>query len=194
MPEIICENMQRIIVVGHAGSGKTMMAIWIAKQLGLPHIELDALHWGPGWQPRDQAFIADVERLTQEPCWVLDGNYGKSRHISWARADTIIWLDYPLALIYWRLVKRTAKRVVSRQELWNENRETLWGAVFASDSLFAHVFKTRKSRPETYERLMRSEEYGHLRWVRLRTLRETHRWQGKLIDTQGTKKEPSNKG
>ncbi len=42
--------MQRISVIGTSGSGKTTVARRIAESLGFPHVELDALHWEPGWK------------------------------------------------------------------------------------------------------------------------------------------------
>src|SRR5436305_799712 len=40
---------QRLVVVGTSGSGKTTLAREIARRRALPHVELDALHWGPNW-------------------------------------------------------------------------------------------------------------------------------------------------
>lgn len=50
---------RRIAVVGASGSGKTTFARRLAERLGIPHIELDAIHWGPDWTPaRDDDFRA----------------------------------------------------------------------------------------------------------------------------------------
>lgn len=75
----------RISVVGTTGSGKTTLACQIAGRLKIPHIELDALHWGPDWtQAPLQLFRARVTDAVKGGAWVVDGNYGKVRDIVWA--------------------------------------------------------------------------------------------------------------
>ena len=118
--------MPRISVVGTSGSGKTTVAFRAAEALGVPHIELDALHWEPNWveAPRD-VFRARVSEATEDDNWVADGNYSKVRDILWEQADTVLWLDYPFHTIFLRLLKRTLRRTYNRERLWNDNRETL---------------------------------------------------------------------
>jgi len=90
---------QRISVVGTSGSGKTTLARQIFQSIDIPHIELDALHHEPNWTeaPID-VFRKRVEQSLSGNSWVVDGNYSKVRDIVWSRADTVIWLDYPLPL------------------------------------------------------------------------------------------------
>jgi adenylate kinase family enzyme len=45
-------EMARTVVIGTSCSGKTTFARDLARTLGLPHIELDALHWQPNWVSR----------------------------------------------------------------------------------------------------------------------------------------------
>lgn len=120
--------MRRIIVIGTTGSGKTTLARAIACRLRLPHGEQDAWNHLAGWQeaPLPQFRVA-VDTFTAQPGWVMDGNYSKARDIGWARADTLVWLDYPAQVVFWRVLTRTLRRVVGRQELWNGNRETWRG-------------------------------------------------------------------
>jgi adenylate kinase family enzyme len=55
-------GMQRIVVVGTTGSGKTTMAGQLAGRLGYPHVEQDALNWGPDWTMRpNEEFLALVD-------------------------------------------------------------------------------------------------------------------------------------
>ena len=99
---------RRIVVTGTTGSGKTTFARALAARLGLPHAEQDAWNHLPGWQeaPVEQ-FRAAVDTFTAQPGWVMDGNYTKANDIGWARADTLIWLDYAAPLVFWRLLRRT---------------------------------------------------------------------------------------
>jgi adenylate kinase family enzyme len=93
---------QRILVVGATGSGKTTLASRLAGILGVPHVEMDALHWKPGWEhvgDEDMCNLVDV--ATRAEAWVLDGNYGVTREIVWPRAQAVAWLDLPLLIVFW---------------------------------------------------------------------------------------------
>jgi adenylate kinase family enzyme len=61
-------------------------------------------------------------------------------------AHTVVWLDYPLWLIYWRLFRRSLKRIISREILWNNNRESFYSQFFAKDSLFVRAKQMYKRR------------------------------------------------
>ena len=91
--------MQRINVVGASGSGKSTFGAALAQRLQGTLVELDELFWRPGWQqtPNDE-FRAAVDAALAVDCWVVCGNYNsRVRDIVWGRADTVVWLDYPLA-------------------------------------------------------------------------------------------------
>ncbi len=120
--------MQRISVIGSSGSGKTTVARRLSRVLGLPHLELDSVFHQPGWEPLpDPEFRARLEEFASGPKWVVDGNYTShgTAELVWPRADSVVWLDLPRRSTTWRVTKRTIKRAVTREELWNGNREPL---------------------------------------------------------------------
>ena len=122
---------RRIVIVGSSGSGKTTLAKTVAERLGLPHVEIDSLQWQPNWQEAGLPILRTrISEALAGPTWVVDGNYAQLRDITWARGDTLIWLELPLAIVLWRLFARTFKRIFTREILWNGNRETLRGAFF----------------------------------------------------------------
>ena len=170
-------NGQRIVVIGTTCSGKTTLAAQLAQRLDVCHVELDALNWQPNWTEAPlEAFRARVTEALSTNTWVVDGNYRKVRDIVWTRADTIIWLDYSLTVILARLFKRTLRRIVTRQELWNGNRETLRGTLLSRDSLLLWALKTyRRRRRETPLWLARPE-HQHLTAIHLTSPRATDRW------------------
>jgi len=170
--------MERISVVGTSGSGKTTLAAELAQRLGYPHIELDALHWGPDWQlPTTEDFWATVaEAISQHDQWVIDGNYSRARDIVWARADTVVWLDYPLPLILWRLFFRTLRRTLTQEELWSGNRESFRQAFFSRNSILLWAINTYPRRRREYPALFARPEYAHLEPVHLRSPQQTRAW------------------
>jgi adenylate kinase family enzyme len=167
---------RRIAVVGVTGSGKTTLARELAARLGYVYIELDALHWMPNWveAPTDQ-FRQALTTLLKTECWVVDGNYSKARDLIWTQAEMLIWLDYPLPLILWRLWLRTWRRIRSKERLWNGNHER-WQVFLSRDSLFLWAVQSQRKHRRTYPALLTQAEYAHLRLVRLHSPAETQRW------------------
>jgi adenylate kinase family enzyme len=129
---------KHIAVLGPTGSGKTTLARAIGHARGLPVIELDSLFHGPNWTPASAyQFRAEVaQQLFAHPAgWVTDGNYSQVRDLILVRADTVIWLQLPFFTVHWRVWRRTLRRLVTRERLWNNNRES-WRKTFLSkDSL-----------------------------------------------------------
>ena len=171
------ERCRRIAVVGTTGAGKTTLARGLAQGLGLRHVELDALYWEPKWTPATtDAFRKRAAQALSGDGWVVDGNYGQVRDIIWSRADTIVWLDYSLPVIFWRLVWRTFWRVGTQAELWNGNRERLREQFFSRDSLFLWALRTYRKRRGQYPMLFAQPEHAHLTVVHLCSPRATRAW------------------
>jgi len=130
MQEQTGERARRIRVVGVSGAGKTTFARELARRSGRAHLELDAVFWDAGWTYRDldaaHALVADFVRA--HPEWVIDGNWssrleGRLEPGTDGGADLIVWLDYARPVVMRRLVRRTLRRAVLRENLWHGNRE-----------------------------------------------------------------------
>lgn len=160
------EALSRVAVVGTSCSGKTTFATCLADCLRVPHIELDALYWGPNWTPRsDEEFRTQVALATSQDRWVSDGNYTKVRDILWKRAVTVIWLNYAFSTIFWRALYRTVNRVVTGAELYSGNRESFSQAFCSRDSILWWVITTYRSRRREYPELFKREEFSHLQVI-----------------------------
>src|SRR5919198_3089323 len=99
----------KIAVVGTSGSGKTTVARELARRLGVPHVELDALFHGPGWTETPvEEFQRRVAVATDGESWVIDGNYdSKLGDLVLERAATVVWLALPLRVALSRVKRRT---------------------------------------------------------------------------------------
>ena len=173
---------QRIHIVGTAGSGKTSLGREIAARLGITHVELDALHWEPGWtKPTIEEFRNKVRQALSGPAWVAEGNYSEVRPVVWERVELVVWLDYSLGVCIWRVLVRTLRRIFSQTELWHGNRETIAQAFFSPNSLFLYVLTTHRRRRQRYADLFAQPENGHFRVVRLKKTGELEGFIDSLI-------------
>jgi AAA domain len=170
----------KIAVIGTSGSGKTTVARELARRLGLPHVELDALFHGPGWtQTPAEEFRRCVAAATDRDGWVVDGNYGSTLgNLILERADTLVWLDLPLRVALTRVTRRTIGRIRTGEELWNGNRESWRGGFFGWESMFVWTIRSHlRRRRELPPRLAR---HPNLRVVRLRSKEEVESYLTKI--------------
>lgn len=174
---------QRIVVIGTTSSGKSTLAKALSERLGFKFIELDALHWEPNWRMAElEVFRERVRKATDGSGWVVAGNYSKVRDMIWSRAEAVIWLDYPLRIVFWRLLVRTIRRAVTQEELWNGNREKFWWhlKLWSEESLFHWLFKTYWRRKREIPLLLSLPEFQHLHLTRFKHPRETEQWLASL--------------
>jgi adenylate kinase family enzyme len=169
--------MQRILVVGTSGSGKTQMARALSVRLGLPHFELDALHWEPNWTETPTDRLRErVLAATAGAGWIVDGNYSKIRDILWPRADTVVWLDFSLPVVLWRVTARTFRRMWTGEVLWSGNRESARLTFFSRHSILLWALQTHALNRRRYSALFQDPTYAHLAVVRLCTPRAAEDW------------------
>lgn len=158
---------RRIVVVGTSGSGKTTLAKALARKLDLPHVEMDALHWGPGWSLRSD-FPESVRSAVEGDRWVVDGNYGVVREQVWERATALIWLNYSFPVVLWRAISRTVRRLFTREVFFSGNRESL-RMIFNMEGIPMWVLRTYARRRREYRRLLTEPRFGHLEVFEVRT-------------------------
>ncbi|QQA43686.1 hypothetical protein [Pelagovum pacificum] len=102
--------MQRVMIVGGPGSGKSTLARALGAVTGLPVVHIDRIHWKPGWVPADRA---EKDRLCHkvhmQDRWIFEGGHSVTWPERLERADTLVWLDLPVALRQWRVFRRTLR-------------------------------------------------------------------------------------
>ena len=166
--------MRKVAVVTSAsGSGGTTVGREIARRLGVPFHELDALFWKPGWvESTADELVAVVEPIVATEAWVIDGSYqSKIGQLALGAADVVVWLDLPLGVWLPRLVRRTLRRTRSGELLWGTNRESLRNALLSRNSLLLFTLRHFRARRRTYP--LRFAAYDV---VRLRSQAEVDRF------------------
>lgn len=166
--------MKRVAIISSAsGNGKTTTGRALAARLGVPFVELDALHHGPNWtEATAEELRARVEPIVLSDAWVIDGTYrNKLGDLVFERAEVVVWLDLPVHVWLPRLLKRTARRIIRREELWNGNREKLQYVFDPRTSVVLYALRAYRARRRTYPR-----ELARFPVVRLRTTSEVERF------------------
>lgn len=162
--------MRRVALVGTTGSGKSTLAERLSPLLGAPVVELDALFWRPGWNSApEETFRGLVGEATGAERWIVVGNYGRMRDLVWRRADTLVWLDLPLARVMARLLRRTVRRIVSGEDLWGTgNRETFRRAFLDRRSILLWALRTHRANGRAFAAAAAEPSHAHLAVHRLR--------------------------
>jgi len=138
----------RVLVAGTSGAGKTTLAARIGSQLQVPHIEIDALFHGPDWVPRP-TFVADVRRFADRPGWVTEWQYESVRPLLAGRSDLLVWLDLPRARVMSQVTRRTLRRRLARERLWNGNVEPpLWTVLTDPEHIVRWAWSTHARTAE----------------------------------------------
>jgi adenylate kinase family enzyme len=99
--------MNRLVIVGSSGAGKSRLAVALGRRLGLPVIHADREFWQPGWtDPVNEDYRARIERLTASDGWIFDGTPGRVADIVLPRAEAVLWLEQPVILCLLRAYGR----------------------------------------------------------------------------------------
>ena len=169
----------RIVVVGRTGSGKTTLARELAAVLGVPHVELDALYFGPEFStaPLDILRERTSSAIAGEQ-WVTDGNKRAVRDLVWPRADTIIWLDYSLAVSLWRLGRRARRRTaqLSAEAARTGRRGALPRQLLAAARGVLTALRSHAGQRREFARAFSDPANSHLAVAHLRSPRATQEW------------------
>lgn len=99
--------MERILIIGNTGAGKSTFAKALAQKTGLPLVHLDKLYWHGNWEHLSrEEFDAVLETELIKPRWIIDGNFSRTFPHRLQYADTVFYLDIPTLTCLWGLTKR----------------------------------------------------------------------------------------
>jgi len=172
----------RLRIVGTSGSGKSRLAVQVAAARGLPMLELDEVFWAEDWQQRDVEEARALVRAFAEAHpegWVVEGNWtsrlqGLLDPGTPGGADVFVWLDHPRRTVMRRVILRTLRRGIRREELWHGNRERprTWLRWRPEDNIMRWAWT---DHPVMAARMMDRIDAG-VPVVRLRGQREVDAW------------------
>ena len=180
-PASSLRDCQRILVLGRTGSGKTTLARDLAASLGVPHVELDSLYFGPNFSTAPLPLLRErTSAAISGERWVTDGNKSAVRDIVWPRADTIVWLDYPLTVSLWRLGKRAVRRTsaLKAQAAGSSGTASLPEQMLSAARGVLTALRSHRGQRREYPVMFAEPQNQHLAVVRLRSPRATRRWLG----------------
>jgi adenylate kinase family enzyme len=167
---------RRIAVFGKGG--KTTLARALAARFDLEFVEQDAIRHQANWteisNERHRALLR--ERFAQAANgWVSDGNYSAVRDIVYERVDTVIVLALPWRVMFWRTLVRSIRRLITREVLWNGNRESFALTFFDRNSVLYDLFRRRR-RFKRFAEEAAAGAPSHVKIVIVRSARELDRF------------------
>lgn len=99
--------MERVVIIGCGGAGKSTLARQLGEKLDIPVVHLDKLFWKTGWveMPKDEFDELHRREIAKEK-WIMDGNFNRTMEERIARCDTVIYLDFSRVACLLGVVKR----------------------------------------------------------------------------------------
>lgn len=188
-PDYTLAGCHRIVIIGRTGSGKTTLARELAAALGFPHVELDALYFGPDFSTVPLSVLRERTRSAiAGELWVTDGNKSAVRDLVWPRADTIIWLDYPFLVSLWRLGKRALWRTstLKAQAAQSGKKSSLPRQLLSAAKGVLTALRSHMGQRHEYPRMFAQPENQHLAVLRLRSPRATGLWLIRVTEERNT--------
>lgn len=169
--------MRKIALFGPPATGKSTLARWLTEQLGYPHTDLDEILFTPDGPLPLPEFRQQAAQITERDTWIVEGNFSKLADVVWHRADVLVWLDFPLYLIVYRIVRRSLRQLAGRDDSPQAKRLTWRKAFFNRRSLLrSAIRKYRNNRPRYARQVAETAALG-VEIVRLRSPRAVRRWE-----------------
>lgn len=167
--------MKRVMIVGGPGSGKSTLARHLGEQMDLPVHHMDHIHHLPNWKPRPMAEKHGMAHAIEATdAWVFEGGMSSTYDSRAARADTLIWLDLPVMLRFWRVVARLWRYHGQRRPDMAEGCVESVGA--HTWEFFVWIFQTRISQRNKIAELV--ERHPHLQVHHLKSRRAVAAYMG----------------
>lgn len=167
-------------MIGNSASGKSTLAKQLALVLNADFVELDALNWLPNWVGLNETDPEELMRRFKEATrggrWVVAGSYTQlSKQAFWSKLDTVIWLDVPVYVLVWRVLRRSWKRWRTKELLWGTNVERFWPQLALwrrEDSLVYWILSAQRRKRKSMLDTIADPNWRSIRFIRLKSTRE----------------------
>ncbi|MBH0781248.1 P-loop NTPase family protein [Nocardia bovistercoris] len=156
--------MNKVVILGRGGAGKSNLAARLGAAIALPVVELDKHFWPPDLTPLPEDQWTQIQRrLVTEPAWILDGDLGPydALDVRLQAADTIIVLDFPLWRCAWRALRRSRENMAFWRWVIGYRRHSLPLIMVAIANRARHADTYILKTPHEVENLLARVEYGH---------------------------------
>lgn len=166
--------MERVLIIGGNGSGKSTFAKELAEKTGLLLVHLDSLYWKDNWESvsRDE-FDALLEQELIKPKWILDGNMNRTLTHRIKYCDTVVYLDFSSIACLIGVISRTIKYYGKTRPDMGKNCPEKISLDFYKQA-FLYNSKYRKK----YYGIM--EENPQIQWIVLKNRRQVKRYLAEL--------------
>ena len=147
--------MERIMIIGCGGAGKSTLARQLGEKLNLPVVHLDQIWWKPGnWQHLErEEFDRLLKEEVEKPRWILDGNFNRTMETRLEFCDTVIYLDFSrwICLLSW------IKRVITN---WGTARADMAEgcAEWFDPEMAGWIWNFNNTHRENYYRMLNEAE------------------------------------
>ncbi len=103
-------KMNKVIVIGCPGSGKSTFSKSLQELTGLPLYHLDMLNWNSDRTTVErEIFLERLKNVVFLDSWIIDGNYGSTIEMRLKECDTVFFLDYPVEVCIEGIKQRKGK-------------------------------------------------------------------------------------
>lgn len=152
------------MIIGQPGAGKSTLARILGEKLDLPIVHIDLIHWQAGWTERPTAEKSQMcHEVHMRDSWIFEGGHSRTWDERLSRADTLIWLDFPLHIRAWRVIKRTLQHYGQSRPDLPENCPERFDWEFTT-----WIWQTRKTGREKMHRFYFAAPVDKIK-VRLQT-------------------------
>lgn len=166
--------MRRVVVLGTSGAGKSVFSEELARLIGAVHIDRDRF-WSDDVSMESPEFCKNVERDISVDAWVFDGMPYYVEDLVFPRADTVVCLDYAKSLVMSRVIRRSLKQSLLRQQVGVHSPRPFkdWRK---ADHPARWAWATHNERHQQMREWSKRPEISHTNWIFLTSSQQSRRW------------------
>jgi len=152
-------NMQRVLIIGNAGSGKSTFSKKLAKKTDLPLIHLDKIYWRGDWEHLSREdFDSILQTELEKPQWIMDGNFNRTIPLRLTFCDTVFFFDLPTSTCLWGITKRILTNYGKVREDMGGNCAEYFDR--QKPQLYKNVLSFNRQHRKAYQKLLAGAEHA----------------------------------